>query len=294
MAKKGKRSRAESVSSIDSTLNSSPSRALSTDPVDIQSGEAMKVHVAALHKLSKKGGCNGAVKDLIEKLVSLFSIQDQQFAGHKEEVTSQLALVQSKADELEANVQEQIREMKNLVEDLRKRTDALETKPPVSFEEGYRVRSLVLSGLQIPTPQHIPNSQYRVHSLKAQVEDILAYLGVNYIVLDFFQMGLHLVKVRFGTREAAQEVLKQAHKLRHSAFDRVHIRPSLTVEERAVRSTNLRNALHEKKERESRGEFVFIRHNSNFIEFSVEHKRSTKVRNAPSSAPKQPSNLAGI
>lgn len=291
MAKKTKRKRQESLSSIGSVSMDSPSRPGTADPQNGQSGDMMRTHITALHKLCKKGGCNATVKELVEKLVALFSFQEKKAEEQKEDMATQLNLMKSRADEIEANLQAQIHEMRTLVDELKTRTVEIEKKP-VSFEDGYRVRSLVLSGLQLPTQQHLPNSQVRVHSLKTQVEDIMAYLGVNYVVLDCFQMGRHLVKARFGTREAVQEVLKRAPKLRYSAFNSVHIRPSLTVEERATRGLNLRNAQHEKRDRESRGESVFIRQSPNFLEFTVEARRPVR-RTVPSSNNKHP-NLAGI
>ena len=282
--KKRRRESDSSIVSLSTAMSSSP-----RPPSQLQNpSEMMKFHLNELHKLSKKNVKNISVKVLIEKLVSLFDSSEKRDAERTEEVESKLNSMKIRSEKLESSLQSQIIELRDMVKDLKEKTSELDKRcvsvAPVvnnAFEEGYRLRSLVFSGLQLPTPHHIPNSQKRVHSIKAQVEDVMAFLGIQYPVIDVFQMGLHLVKVRLGCREAVKEVLSRASKLRYSPFERVHIRPSLTAEERAERATNLRNAQHERRERESRGEFVFIKSLPNFLEFSVERRRGPNGRHRP-------------
>lgn len=172
-----------------------------------------------------------------------------------------------KSEETDRLVGEISQRLKNL--DVSSRSHC---QPDKFFEEGYRDRSLVFSGLARPElhPFNFPNKHEWVHALNTEVYNILGSLNIPYVPCDVFPMGNFLVKVRFGTRAACKLVLESAQRLRFSSeWQKVHIRPSLSEEQRAERAANHKRAEAERTFRESKGERVYIRALANFVEFEV-------------------------
>lgn len=154
-------------------------------------------------------------------------------------------------------------EIKNRVEKLSSTTCCNEEN---SIESHQRARSVVVKGL--PYPENMSN-YHRGIFLRNQVESLCQFLDVQYSPDDVFYMSKFLVKVRFGSRRAQQEILSRAKRLRFSDWGNVFIRPSLSDKQRVERAENFRRAKAECADRRERGEFVSVRPLPDYVNFDI-------------------------
>lgn len=232
-----------------------------------------------------RGGASKNIKSILLSCSELLKEQQQQLDEYKGLVRKSVESTQAVKDRV-GTLEAQVAELKgglDAKEDkwetvggqspkVRDRASSL--APEAGFEEGCRLRSLVLKGLHLP-PKHHYNSQEWAKAVRNQVEELLAYQKVPFLPIDVFPMGDHLIKVRMGTMEAQKLVLSRAHWLKGSdRWQRVYIRPSLSEAERSVRAGNYSILLQEKQARESAGESLIIRprHNS-WVEFELIERR---------------------
>lgn len=133
-------------------------------------------------------------------------------------------------------------------------------------ETFYRDRSVVVKGLSYIQN---PNPHMRTRALRDEIGKMLAFLGIPYVPVDVFFMGRHLVKVRFGTRRAKEELLQRAPRLRGSGWSGCFIRPSLLEEQRVQRAENLKLARERADQLRSEGQSVRIRSLPDWLNFEV-------------------------
>lgn len=195
------------------------------------------------------------MKSLARKDTAALEIKQKEVDNELAELRKREAEIEKKLSTIGEKTEKSVKELRQSIENNKEQLSQskMDTgergEVEESTEDFMRLRSVVISGLS--PPSHLSDFEV-ARRLPIEVNKILEFLDIPYLPVDTFRMGKHLVKVRFGTRQAQQLLLARAARLRKSeTYWKCFIRPSLTESERVERANNYRAA---KSEREKRGQ----------------------------------------